>query len=279
MAYNEQDDDVDNMIIKLKIFQGKFSSPTQALSLVFDNNESSAVALRSLCNLDETETALTFAIKCLPDAKQSDLEDFTDFLSALVKTSGILDEADFPVNSIAPSIVDGLSFGEKLFRVTCPLKPEISGIAVGVIQAAGVNHVDLQLKIYEKNQAAMVAIDLDVSRNAIELAQEMAGLPPELASFAQMYNESDMTFKFKSWDHLAGNQVIGELIPKEFAEEVQSVLSGSGLDTLAKKFSQEMLNELVTKEDNGIFGPLFAKAMACFLEVQDVQFVVGNTVF
>jgi hypothetical protein len=33
------------------------------------------------------------------------------------------------------------------------------------------------------------------------------------------------------------------------------------------------------KEQNGTFGPFFAKAMACFQELETVQFVVANSVF
>jgi len=275
---NNLGDDEDNMKLKVKIFQGKFETATQALKLTFDNNEISASNLRTLVGLDENDTAVSFAIKCLPNAKQSDIDDFIDFMAALIKTSEMLEESEFPFMAVNPTYTEE-SYGEKVFRVTCPLKSELSGMAVGVVQAAGVNHVEVELRVDEKNQSGCFALDVDVSRNAIELAQEMAGLPAEIASFAQMYNESDMTFKFKSWNHLANNPVIGELVPKEFAEEVQSFLNGSGVETLAKKLSQQALQELVVNDSNGVFGPFFAKAMACFLEITDVQFVVGNAVF
>jgi len=230
--------------------------------------------------LGEMDAAVTFTIKCLDSAKPEDLEDFQDFLCALVKTSGMLDEADAPISGVTPLVTDGLMYGEKFFRVTCPLKSELSGMGAGVIQAAGVNHVEVEFKVDETNRAAFFSVDLNVSRNAIELAQEMAGFPAELADFAKMYNESEMSFKFKSWDHLVGNAIIGELIPDPLKDECEAILSGSsGFDPLASKMATILLQELVINDNNGTFGPFFAKAMACFLEVIDVQFVVGNTLF
>jgi len=226
------------------------------------------------------DSAVTFTIRCLDNVKQDDLEDFMDFLNALVKTSGLLEESEAPISAVTPLVTDGMAYGEKYFRITCPLKAELSGMSVGVIQAAGVNHVELEFKVDQTSQAAFFSVDLNVSRNAIELAQEMAGMPPEIASFAQMYNESDMSFKFKSWNNLVGNAIIGELIPNEISEECQSVLSGSaGFDLLATKIANMMLQELVVNENNGTFGPFYSKAMACFNEVVDVQFVVGNALF
>jgi len=35
----------------------------------------------------------------------------------------------------------------------------------------------------------------------------------------------------------------------------------------------------VIKEKSGIYAPVFSKAMVCFQEVENVQFVVGNSVF
>jgi hypothetical protein len=54
------------------------------------------------------------------------------------------------------SIVDGTNYGEKLFRITCPLTPELSGMSAGVIQAAGVNRVELELKADEVNKSGFV---------------------------------------------------------------------------------------------------------------------------
>lgn len=41
-----------------------------------------------------------------------------------------------------------------------------------------------------------------------------------------MYNEADMTFKFKTWEHLVGNAIVGELIPNEFKDEIEAVVCG-----------------------------------------------------
>jgi len=273
-------DDEDNMKLKIKVQNGKFETATQSLKLIFDNNEMNATNLRNILGIGEMDSAVTFTIKCLDGVKQEDLDDFQDFLTALVKTSGMLEESDAPISAITPLVTDGLMYGEKFFRITCPLKAELSGMSAGVIQAAGVNHVEMELKVDENNQAAYFSVDLNVSRNAIELAQEMAGLPAELASFAQMYNESDMSFKFKSWTQMAGNPIIGEIIPNEMKDECEAILSGStGFDPLAVKLATLTLQELVVNDSNGTFGPFFAKAMACFLEVVDVQFVVGNALF
>jgi len=115
-------------------------------------------------------------------------------------------------------------------------------------------------------------------KNAIELAQEMAGLPPELASFAQMYNDCDLTLKFKSFEQMAGNAIVAEVIPKELLDEFNNVLNGAGVQVLTKKLSELIVHELTVKEKNGTFGPFFSKAMACFEEITDVQFVVGNSI-
>jgi hypothetical protein len=57
------------------------------------------------------------------------------------------------VSYSAASIIDGVNYGEKLFCVTCPLKPELSGMSAGVIQAAGVNNVEIELKADEVNKS------------------------------------------------------------------------------------------------------------------------------
>lgn len=43
-----------------------------------------------------------------------------------------------------------------VFRITCPLKAELSGMSAGVIQAAGVNTVEVELKVDETNRSGMV---------------------------------------------------------------------------------------------------------------------------
>jgi len=191
----------------------------------------------------------------------------------------MLEESDSPISAVTPSVVDGVNYGEKVFRITCPLKPELSGMSAGVIQAAGVTRVEVELKADEKNKSGYFSLDIEISRNCIELAQEMAGLPAELASFAQMYNEADMTFKFRDWAHLVDNPIINELIPPWLADECKAVLSGEGVEQLLKKVSTNLINELVVKEANGTYGPFFSKAMSCFQEVEGVQFIVANSVF
>lgn len=277
--YGYSEEDSDSMKLKIKVFNGKFENISQALKLTFDNNEYSASQLRDQLQLGEMDSALTFQIKCLPNVTEADLQDFCDFVTVMVKTSGILDEVDAPFSAITPSFGPGSTYGEMVYRITCPLKAELSGMSAGVIQAAGVNTVEVELKVDEVNKSGMFSLDLDVSRNAIELAQEMAGLPPELASFAQMYNEADMTFKFKTWEHLVGNAIIGELIPNEFKDEIEAVLSGNGVEQLLKAFAKKIVDELVVNEKNKTFAPFYNKAMMCFQELENIQFVVGNSLF
>jgi hypothetical protein len=40
----------------------------------------------------------------------------------------------------------------------------------------------------------------------------------------EMYNEADLSFKFKDWENLADNPILGELIPPEFADECKAVV-------------------------------------------------------
>lgn len=44
------------------------------------------------------------------------------------------------------------------------------------------------------------------------------------SNLQEMYNEADMTFKFKTWEHLVGNAIVGELIPNEFKDEIEAVV-------------------------------------------------------
>jgi len=201
------------------------------------------------------------------------------FFQVLVKTSGVLEQTEFPFGTATTSITPGASYGEKFFRVTCPLKPELSGMSSGIIQSAGINHVDIEFKLDETNKSAYLGVDVNVSRNAIELAQEMAGFPGELACFAHMYNECDLTLKFKSFEQMAGNAIVAEVVPKEILEEFNNVLNGAGIQVLIRKISEKLVEELIVNEQNGTFGPFFSKAMSCFEELTDVQFVVGNLIF
>jgi hypothetical protein len=225
------------------------------------------------------DSALIFSIKCLPNCLDSDLEDFSDLLSAAILTSQILKKnTDMPIESVTISIQEE-SYGEKYFYVTCPLKSEISGMVSGVIQASGINHVDVELKVDEKNQSACFALDVDLSRNVIELAQEMADLPQELASFAQMYNEADLVFKFKTWENLVGNELLTKLIPNRIATECEQVMSGAVLEILLKKVTEIFLSKVMDEKEKFIIASMYTKAMTCLQELRNISFVVNNSVF
>lgn len=56
--------------------------------------------MRDQLQLGEMDSALTFQIKCLPNVTEADLQDFCDFVTVMVKTSGILDEVDAPFSAI-----------------------------------------------------------------------------------------------------------------------------------------------------------------------------------
>jgi len=134
----------------------------------------------------------------------------------------------------------------------------------------------------KKNQSACFSIDIDISRNVIELAQEMAGLHADIASFAQMYNEADLKFKFKSWENLVGNSLIKEFIPNQIADECEQALSGAGLEVLINKISATILDKVSSGNPDGqqsILSSAYSKAVLCLQEVTNVSFVVNNCVF
>jgi hypothetical protein len=56
--------------------------------------------LRQQIGLEENDSAVVFTLKCLPNATQEDLTDFSDFVKVLVKSSGMLEEADAPISAV-----------------------------------------------------------------------------------------------------------------------------------------------------------------------------------
>jgi len=87
------------------------------------------------------------------------------------------------------------------------------------------------LILIEINYAGHFFCNLQGSRNMLELAQEMAGFPPELAQLAQMYDSSETTLRFKTVTHLTDHEFLKE-VPAEAQTYIKSVLKGDGLTPL-----------------------------------------------
>jgi len=65
-------------------------------------------------------------------------------------------------------------------------------------------------------------------------------------------------------------------------EELQGVLSGQGIDLITKKLAETVIKDQAGDGENAAGNPfmiMYSKAMACFQEIKDVSFVIGNCVF
>jgi len=176
-------------------------------------------------------------------------------------------------------VVIGDSF-PKTFHIFATIKPEFGGMGAGLIEAV-VRHVDVQFNLDRNNYAAQFFCNLQGSRNMLELAQEMAGLPPAMAQVAQLYDSCDTTLRFKSILHLAETDMVKQTLPPPVQEEMQSVLKGDGLDPLLGIFFTAFLRELNYKEPETveIVKQYFMTAFHNFKVVSGVEVVFGYSVF
>jgi len=267
------DDLTGNMKLRVDVFGGPFKNTTESVRFHFQNSAEATDAVRTTAGVTGDCVVATLVCKATADA--SELEILRSTLEALLKQA----VAEAPELPLAEAQVKLSSHdGVQHMIIVASLSPDVSAIASSLIEAVA-RKVEFQVNFDSAAYAIHLRADLEASRNALELAQEMAGLPPAIAQLAQLYDCSESTLRFKSIRHLAGNQLIQEELPSAIQDAAGKLVAGEGFDAIIKFFLVTVLREL-DMDDPGLTDqvkPYLGLGFSNIASIKCVQAVFGNT--
>jgi hypothetical protein len=241
--------------------------------LNFHNSATETSAVRSLAGV--TGDCIVFSLLCKETADASELEILRSTLEAMTKQA-LQEMPEMPFTQ--PKVEISVQEGKTHFVVVLEISPDISAIAGGVIESVA-RKLKAEINFDKDAYAIHLLVDVQASRNILELAQEMAGLPASLAQLAQLFDASESTFRFKSIKHLAENQFIQTELPSPFRETVQSLIAGSGFDAMIGFFMESLFREIDVSEPGTSeqIKPYLALGFNNIASIKSVSAVFGNT--
>jgi hypothetical protein len=220
-------DDNEDMKLQVQIYAGKYQTKTDSIKLTFDNASPKTSSIRSSAQVGDDAACILVTFECRSDASLPELEtlkkELQDFLDQIF-------EGNRNIPLVSPKVNLHIKDSQRVFYISAQFPPDVSAMSTGLIDAV-LRIVDVQINLDRNNYAGHFFCNLQGSRNMLELAQEMAGFPPELAQLAQMYDSSETTLRFKTVTQLKDHDFLKD-VPPEAQTYIKAVLKGEGLTPL-----------------------------------------------